>query len=314
MEGVRRRTVGAPLIMTCHFAAVSAMTPVLQVRPETLGSMNLVDLGAVAAALLTPPIAFMSALWARRGSRQSADAALGAGVSQANASVTAARVQTRSELELRQQTALADASAAFLRAADALARTVQHLPGVEPEERHAQLAAHDMAVATALGPLELLAPPGLLHHSKALLKYCQTLEKLALDRAVLRSAVQALESGWCHLNPEACDHDHHSSAFVAWQFLVDWASLEDDERWRDRDLLEFCLQESQCMAEGETSRLLSVADRVPAAWSQMIGGFVRDPLMEQYASLRTPFIEAAGSVTPASIGAAVQSSISDFSP
>ena len=155
-----------------------------------------------------------------------------------------------------------------------------------------------MAVKTALSPLELMAPPDLLRHAKALLKYCQTLEKLALDRTVLRTAVEALESGWCPLDPETCDHDHHSSAFVAWQFLVDWSGREDEERWRDRDLLEFCLQDSRCMAEDDVSRVLAVADRCPPAWSQMIGGLVRDPLMEQFASLRTPFIEAARLAQP----------------
>ncbi|MFF2308183.1 hypothetical protein ACFVVP_37475 [Streptomyces sp. NPDC058128] len=260
--------------------------------------MDLVDLVTVAAAFLTPPIAFLAALWARRSGRQAADATVVSGVNQAHGSVTAARVQTRGELELRQQAALADTSAAFLRASDALARTVEQLPGLALEERHAQLASRGMAVETALGPLELLAPPGLLRHAKALREYCRTLEKLALDRAVLRSAVQALEDGWCPLNAETCDHDHHSAAFVAWQFLLEWPGWEDEERWRDRGLLEYCLQESQCMSEREIAGVLAVVDRVPAAWSRMIGGLVRDPLMEQFVSLRTPFIEAARSAQP----------------
>ncbi|MFC9595699.1 hypothetical protein ACFTUC_38610 [Streptomyces sp. NPDC056944] len=260
--------------------------------------MDLVDLVAVATAFLTPPIAFMAALWARRSGRQSADATVVSGVNQAHGSVAAARVQTRGELELRQRAALADTSAAFLRASDALARTVERLPGVVPEERSAQLAARGMAVETALGPLELLAPPELLRHAKALREYCRTLENLALDRAVLRSAVQALEAGWCQFNAETCDHDHHSAAFVAWQFLMEWPGREDEERWADRGLLEYCLQESQCMSEGEIVSVLAVVDRVPGAWSRMLGGLVRDLLMERFATLRAPFVEAARSAQP----------------
>ncbi|MGW7473827.1 hypothetical protein ACWGIT_19805 [Streptomyces cyaneofuscatus] len=260
--------------------------------------MDLVDLVAVATASLTLPITFLAAWWARRSGRQSADATVVSGVNQAHGSVAAARVQTRGELELRQQAALADASAAFLQASDALARTVEQLPDVVPEERSVQLAAHGMAVETALGPLELLAQPKLLRHAEALRKYCRTLEGLALDRAVLRSAVRALEAGWCPLNAEICDNDHHSAAFVAWQFLMEWPDREDEERWTDRGLLEYCLQESHCMTESEIAAVLAVVDRVPAAWSRMLGGLVRDPLLERFTALRAPFIEAARSAQP----------------
>ncbi|MFB6628230.1 hypothetical protein ACFCWD_38585 [Streptomyces sp. NPDC056374] len=260
--------------------------------------MDLVDLGTVATAFLTPPIAFAAALWARRSGRQSADATVVSGANQAHGSVAAARVQTRGELELRRHAALADASAAFLRSCDALACTVEQLPDVALEERRAQLAAHGMAAETTLGPLELLGAPELLRHAKALRGYCRTLEKLALDRAVLRSAVQTLEAGWCQFNAETCDHDHHGAAFVAWQFLMEWPGREDEERWRDRGLLEYCLQESQRMTESEIASVLAVVDRVPAAWSRMLGGLVRDPLMEQFASLRAPFVEAARSAQP----------------
>ncbi|WP_405419115.1 hypothetical protein [Streptomyces erythrochromogenes] len=260
--------------------------------------MDLVAIGTAATAFLTPPIAFLAALWARRSGRQSADATVDSSIAQADGSITAARVQTHGGLQLRQQAALGDTSAVFLRAADALARTVQQLPCLAPEERDTQLAAHGMTVETAFGPLELLAPTELLCHAKALQEYCRTLENLALDRAVLRSAVSALEAGWCPFNAEACDHDHHGAAFVAWEFLMKWNGLEDEERWEERGLLEFCLQESRRMDESDTARVLAVADRVPAAWSQMIGGLGRDLLMERFASLRTSYVEAARSAQP----------------
>ncbi|MEV6209595.1 hypothetical protein [Kitasatospora sp. NPDC051914] len=254
--------------------------------------MNLADLGTAVPAFLALPISFLTALWARRAGDRAASATLTAGLDQARAAITTARVQHQSEHEARQQTALADASSAFLRAADALAATVQRLPDVDHNQRDTQLASTGMTVETTFGPLELLAPPNLLPCAKALLDYCRSLEKLALDRAVLRSAVKALESGWCYLDAESCDHPHHSSAYLAWEFLVDWNGKEEEERWRDRDLLEFCLQDSRCLSDGETARVLALADRLPGSWSQMIGGFVRDPLMERFTSVRTPFVKA----------------------
>ncbi|MFI1018160.1 hypothetical protein [Streptomyces sp. NPDC020965] len=257
--------------------------------------MSVTDLGVVVAALLALPIGFLTALWARRSGERAADATVSAGLSQAGASITAARVQTHGGHQLRHHAVLAGTVSAFLCAADALARSVRHLPGVAHDQRSAQLAVHGMAVQTAFGPLELSAPPDLLPHAKALLEYCGTLEELALDRAVLRSAVETLESGWCPLNAEICDDQSHQAAFLAWGLLCDWPGKEEEGRWSDRDFLKSCLQDSDCMPSDEAARVLALADRCPPAWSRMIGGFVRDPLMEGYTALRTQFVESARS-------------------
>lgn len=45
-------------------------------------------------------------------------------------------------------------------------------------------------------------------------------------------------------------------------------------------------------------RALALADRCPAAWSQMVGGWVRDPLIERSESAREAFVSAARAAAP----------------
>ncbi|MGY3340929.1 hypothetical protein ACVW0K_007028 [Streptomyces filamentosus] len=52
------------------------------------------------------------------------------------------------------------------------------------------------------------------------------------------------------------------------------------------------------MTEGEVAGVLAVVDRVPSAWSRMIGDFVRDPLLERITALLAPFVGAARSAQP----------------
>ncbi|MFF6787483.1 hypothetical protein ACFY9C_00200 [Streptomyces filamentosus] len=40
------------------------------------------------------------------------------------------------------------------------------------------------------------------------------------------------------------------------------------------------------MTESEVAGVLAVVDRVPSAWSRMIGDLVRDPLLERFTALR----------------------------
>ncbi|MFJ8477150.1 hypothetical protein [Kitasatospora sp. NPDC094011] len=264
--------------------------------------MNPAELATTVPALLTLPIAFLTALWARRSGERAADAALDAGLRQARAAVEAARLQRLGEDESRRRDALTDASAAFLRAADALAATVRGLPEAAHERRRTRLADRALAVETGYGPLELLAPPILRSRAHALLGHCQELARVAVDRAVLRSAVAALENGWClHPDAEFCEHPQHTSAAVARDLLVDWSGKDAEQRWQERDLLAFCLRESRCLSEEETARVLALADRLPAGWSQLIGGYFRDPLLERFTELRGLLVEAARS-TQARVG------------
>ncbi|MEV7603089.1 hypothetical protein AB0O91_37545 [Kitasatospora sp. NPDC089797] len=255
--------------------------------------MNPVDLGTTVPALLALPIGFLTARWARRGGGRAAAAVLDAGLRPTRAAVGAARVQEPTVPDLRRPGTPTDPATAFLRAADALAATVRGLPEVEHDRRGARLARHALAVETGYGPLERSATPLLRSRARALLGHCRELERVALDRAVLRSAVRALEQGWCDVNAELCDHPHHIAASLARDVVVEWSGKDEAQRGRDRDLLEHCLRESRCLSGEEGARLLALADRLPAGWSQLIGGYFRDPLMERFAELRAPFVEAA---------------------
>ncbi|MFB7475194.1 hypothetical protein [Kitasatospora sp. NPDC056184] len=260
--------------------------------------MTAADMGTLVPAVLALPIGFMAAWWTRRSGERAAEATLSAARSQASAATAASDLRARNEQEIRQRRALEEASFGFLRAADAFAATVQRLPGVDPDQRGAQLAEHGTAVESAIGPLELLAPPELVAPARQLLDHCRTLEKLALDRAVLRPALKALEDGWCDEDAEDCDHDRHGAAWVAWCLLAEWSAKNSEARREERDLLEYCLEASERFSAEETARVLALADRCPASWSAMVGGPVRDPLMERLASLRAAFLDATRSTQP----------------
>jgi hypothetical protein len=255
--------------------------------------MDLADMGAV-AALLSLPVALVTAWWNRRSAEKAAEATLIAGRDQAEASVAAVRVQGRTEHERRQHSTIGDASAELLRATDALIRTVKRLPSLDHGEREDLLAEDAKSVERAYVPLELIALPDLLSTAKDLFSYCRHLERLALDRAVLRSTIAALEAGWCP-DAETCDRSHHNAAFVAWDLLVSWASMDDEEKQRGRDLLEFCLRERVTISDEQAAQTLALADRCPAAWPQLIGGWIGDPLLGGVSSVRATFVTTARS-------------------
>lgn len=116
--------------------------------------------------------------------------------------------------------------------------------------------------------------------------------KLALRRAVLRSAVSALEANWSPRDAELCEDPHHGSAFVAWELLARWGSLEDDERWEQLDFLQFVLQESRALTMEQIDQVLDMAKSV-ACWDLMMGGWLRDPLLERFQAVRDEFADAA---------------------
>ncbi|MFI7100857.1 hypothetical protein ACIBK8_15980 [Streptomyces sp. NPDC050161] len=254
--------------------------------------MDMADMGAI-AALLPVPVAVVTAWWNKRSAERAADATLSTGLNQAAASLTVAGLQGRNEYKTWHRTQLGSATAEFLRAVDALIRTVRRLPDIEHERRHLLLCERTEPVEKAYGPLELIVPAGLLPPTKELRAQCRHLEQLALDRAVLRSSLAALEDGWCPGNAETCEDPHHNSAFVAWEFLTGWANKEDEGRWRDRDLLDYCLRESRKLSDAQVDQTVALADRCPAAWPQLVGGWIRDPLMERAESAREAFVAAA---------------------
>ncbi|MFE2145460.1 hypothetical protein ACFXA3_27615 [Streptomyces sp. NPDC059456] len=268
--------------------------------------MDMADLGAL-AAVLSVPAALVTAWWSKRSAERAADAAIAAGRHQADASLEVAHVQGRADGLTWHRTRIDSAAAEFLRASDALIRTVKQLPGLAHEERHPLLFEHANAVGEAYPALELVAPADLLSSARALRLQCLRLERLAPDRAVLRAALAALEAEWCPGsaevercpgNPEWCEDSAHNAAFVAWEFLTDWASKDEEDRWRDRDLLDHCLRESMTMSAAQVEQTVALANRCPAAWPELVGGWVRDPLMERAESAREAFVAAARAAIP----------------
>ncbi|MGH4032108.1 hypothetical protein ACQB60_24605 [Actinomycetota bacterium Odt1-20B] len=238
--------------------------------------MDMADVGAIAAllSLLSIPVALVAAWWSKRGTERSHDQ------------------WWRSQL--------GGAATEFLRATDALTETVKRLPTLAYELRGPLLQESSAAVVGAHAPLELIAPADLLPPAGQLRDQCRYLERVALDRAVLRCAISALEgdgaSGWCCSCPteeEPCDDEQHGAAWVAWELLTRWAGKEAEERRNDRDLLDFCLRESGTLSDAQIIQVLALADRCPAGWDRLIGGWARDPLMERVESAREDFVTAA---------------------
>ncbi|MEV6163465.1 hypothetical protein AB0L71_16320 [Streptomyces sp. NPDC052052] len=79
---------------------------------------------------------------------------------------------------------------------------------------------------------------------------------------------------------------------MAWELLAEWGRLEDEERWEKLDFLEFALRESHALGAEQVRQVLDVANSV-AYWDEMIGGFVRDPLLEQLQAVRDDFVDVA---------------------
>ncbi|MGG7569377.1 hypothetical protein [Streptomyces sirii] len=267
--------------------------------------MNMADMGAI-AALLSIPVALVTAWWNKRSAERATDVALTAGRAQAAASLTAVRVQDRAENARWHRAQLGDAAAEFLRATDAFARTVKRLPDVEHELRRPLVWELAKAVEDAYAPLELITPTDLLSPAQQLRAGCRHLQRVALDRAVLRSAINALETGWCPGSAETgwrsgdvedCTHEGHNAAWVAWDLLASWAGKEHEERRNDRDLLDFCLRDSGTLSDTQVDQALELADRCPSTWNQLIGGWLRDPLMDSAESAREAFVTAARTTT-----------------
>ncbi|MEE1807664.1 hypothetical protein [Streptomyces sp. BE133] len=254
--------------------------------------MDMVDLGAI-AALLSVPTAVVAAWWTKRSAEGATSAALLAGRIQADTAISAVQTQSLLHRDQQRHIALGSACMEFLSVSDALVSTVKRLPSLDHDERQALVAKHAIPIETRYASLELLAPPDVLTAAECLLSQCRLLERCALDRAVLRATISALEAGWCPGDPEDCTDDRHSAAYVAWEFLVEWARKDEEGRRHDRDLLDYCLRDSATLTEMQVAQALSLVDRCPAMWDQLIGGWVRDPLIERLESHRKDFVTVA---------------------
>ncbi|MFC7864760.1 hypothetical protein ACFU5B_13175 [Streptomyces murinus] len=243
-------------------------------------------------AFITVPVTLLAAHWTRRSADRAADATVLVGLDQSQAAVVAAQLQERAGREQAWESARRAAYTEFLSAVDVLVRIVTELADVPVASRRELLDQKATAVVEARAGVAVLGPPEVLSQVEAVVKQCAKLEKLALRRAVLRSAISALGSAWCPRNAEWCQDPHHTSAFVAWELLAEWGRLEDEERWEKLDHLEFVLQESHALDPEQVRQVLDVANSV-AHWDEMIGGFVRDPLLERFQAVRDEFVRVA---------------------
>lgn len=253
---------------------------------------EVVAVTTVVTAFITVPATLVAAHWTRRSMDRAADAAVAVGLGQSEAAVQAARLQGRAGREHVLESERRVAYTQFLRAADLLVRTVRELPAVPQESRKVLLDQKVTGVVEAQAGVAVLGPPAITARARDVLEQSLELEKLALRRAVLRSAVSALEAHWCPRDAEVCEDPHHGSAFVAWELLAKWGSLEDDERWVELDFLQFTLQESRALTTEQIDQVLDVANSV-ACWDLMLGGWVRDPLLERFQAVRDEFADAA---------------------
>ncbi|MCX5094115.1 hypothetical protein OOK36_35690 [Streptomyces sp. NBC_00365] len=248
------------------------------------------------AALVTALVALIAAYWTRRSADRAADATVVAGLGQSQAAVKAARLQERAGREHTLESERRAVYQDFLRATDIFARTFAELPDVPYPLRKNLLDQRATAVVEARAGVAVLGSPTAVAAAEELVGLCSQLEKLALRRAVVRSAISALEANWCPRHAEWCQDPHHIAAHVAWGLLVDWGHLEDEDRWEKLDFLEFVLQDSHALEAEQIEQIRDVANNV-ACWSDMVGGWVRDPLLERFQVVQAGFVDAAyGSV------------------
>lgn len=164
-----------------------------------------------------------------------------------------------------------EAWTAFLRAADAFTDAVRTLADIAAEQRADVLRARSEALTEACSPLRVLGPERVARHAESIRARCSQVERYAVQRAVVRRALRALEAGWCPGNAEHCRSDAHTCAWLAHDLLESWADREDDDRSADLDFLEYLIKESNTLPDPDLALVLSVA-RSPVCWELLIAG------------------------------------------
>ncbi|WP_326618825.1 hypothetical protein OG863_15900 [Streptomyces decoyicus] len=253
---------------------------------------GVVTVTTAVTALITVPVTLVAARWSSRSTDNSAGATVLAGHGQAVATVEAVRIQAHAEREKALEEMRFGAYAEFLTAASLFVRAVNELPDFPSSVRASLLDEKANSVVRALAGVELLAPPAVAARARDVSVQCSRLEKLALRRAVLRSALSMLEANWCPRDAEQCRDSHHGSAFLSWELLTEWSTLEDEERWENLDLLRYALENSQALDADHVQHVVEVANHV-AHWNNMLGGWVRDPMLERFYATRAEYVEFA---------------------
>ncbi|MFD7064652.1 hypothetical protein [Streptomyces sp. NPDC059906] len=177
--------------------------------------------------------------------------------------------QAAVERELRLEVQRGEAWTVFLRTADAFVDGVWRLGDIAPEFRVEVLRAKSEALAQACSGLRMLGPDRVVRYAEAMRERCSRMERYAVKRAVVRSALLALQEGWCPGDAECCQSDAHSSAWVAYELLEGWGDREEDQRPDELDFLEYLIREAGALNDPDLKRLLSVA-RSPVCWELLI--------------------------------------------
>ncbi|WP_405651934.1 hypothetical protein [Streptomyces sp. RK9] len=188
--------------------------------------------------------------------------------------------QAAVERELRLEAQRCEAWTVFLRASDAFADVVWRLGEIEARSRAEVLRSRSEALTEACAGLRVLGPECVVRHAEAVRERCARMERYAARRAVVRSALRALERRWCPGNAEWCEDDAHGCAFVAHDMLERWGDRDGDERPDDLDFLEYLIRgsgvladdgapvESGVLTEDDLRRLLAVAGN-PVSWDHL---------------------------------------------
>ncbi|MBC2878094.1 MULTISPECIES: hypothetical protein [Streptomyces] len=190
--------------------------------------------------------------------------------------------QAAVERRLRLDAERCEAWKAFLRASDAFADTVWRLKEFDPRSRAEELRTKSQELTQACSGLRVLGPDAVVRHAEELRERCGHMERYAVRRAVVRSALDALKRRWCPGNAERCEercggNDAHGCAWLAHEMLEGWGDRDEDDRPDDLDHLEYLVRESGVLAddgapaEGDTlteedlQQLLAIT-RNPASW------------------------------------------------
>jgi hypothetical protein len=173
------------------------------------------------------------------------------------------------EWEMRLEVQRSEAWTALLRAADAFVDGVWTLGDIAPEFRVEVLRVRSEALTQACSGLRMLGPDRVVRHAEGMRERCSHMERYAVRRAVVRSALLVLQEGWCPGNAEYCQSDAHSCAWLAYELLEGWGDREEDQRPDDLDFLEYLIRETGALNDPDLTRLLSVA-RSPVCWELLI--------------------------------------------
>ncbi|MFC9909602.1 hypothetical protein [Streptomyces sp. NPDC059862] len=169
------------------------------------------------------------------------------------------------ERELRLEVQRSEAWTALLRAADGFVDVVWTLGDVAAECRVEVLRAGSEALTEACSGLRMLGPDRVVRHAEGMRERCSHMERYAVRRAVVCSALPALEEGWCPGNAEYCRSDAHVCAWLAYELLEGWGDREEDQRPDDLDFLKYLIREAGALNDSDLTRLLAVA-RSPVCW------------------------------------------------